>query len=153
MRRKDKERDEQFAWKVLRDAKYGVLAVCDGNTPYCVPVNYVADEGGRAVYLHCAAGGRKWEILQNEPPVCFTAVSYASMVSEQMTTDFDSAVLHGRARVVRDEAEKRRVLQLLVERLDPAAIAKGKFCGTATVTRTAVVKLEVDELTGKQSRS
>lgn len=151
MRRKDKERDEAFAWQVLRDAEYGVLAVCDGETPYCVPVNHVADEDGRAVYFHCAAGGRKWEILKNEPPVCFTAVSYASLVPEQLTTDFNSAVLHGRARIVRDEAEKLRALHLLVERLDPAAIAKGECCGADTIARTAVVKLEVSELTGKQS--
>ena len=50
MRRKDKERDAAFAWQVLRDAKYVTLAMTDADgTPYCVPVNHIADEQGDAI--------------------------------------------------------------------------------------------------------
>ena len=64
MRRKEKERDAAFAWQVLRCAPYAVIAMtAEDGTPYCVPVNQVADEAGNAVYFHCAGAGRKWEIL------------------------------------------------------------------------------------------
>ena len=45
MRRKDRERDEAFAWEVLKAAPYATLAMTgqDG-APYCVPVNHVVDE-------------------------------------------------------------------------------------------------------------
>ena len=69
MRRKDKERDAAFAWQVLRDAAYSVLAMTDADgTPYCVPVNHIADPEHNAVYFHCAGAGRKWTILEKEPP-------------------------------------------------------------------------------------
>ena len=80
MRRKDKERDAAFAWQVLRDAAYSVLAMTDADgTPYCVPVNHIADPEHNAVYFHCAGAGRKWTILEKEPPVCLTAVSRAEL--------------------------------------------------------------------------
>ena len=45
MRLKDLERDEAFAWEVLKKAPYATLAMtgADG-APYCVPINHVADE-------------------------------------------------------------------------------------------------------------
>ena len=43
MRLKDLERDEAFAWEVLKKAPYATLAMtgADG-APYCVPINHVA---------------------------------------------------------------------------------------------------------------
>ena len=76
MRLKDLERDEAFAWEVLKKAPYATLAMtgADG-APYCVPINHVADETYRVLYFHCAGAGEKWEVLKTNPQVCLTAVS------------------------------------------------------------------------------
>ena len=95
MRRKDKERDAAFAWQVLRDAAYSMLAMTDADgTPYCVPVNHIADPEHNAVYFHCAGAGRKWTILEKEPPVCLTAVSRAELVPGELTTAYEGELLN-----------------------------------------------------------
>ena len=125
MRRKEKERDAAFAWQVLRCAPYAVIAMtAEDGTPYCVPVNQVADEAGNAVYFHCAGAGRKWEILTKEPKVCLTAVSKAEIVPGKLTTAYDSAVVRGRTLVVCDAEEKWHALRLLVQTLDPVSVEK-----------------------------
>lgn len=152
MRRKDKERDAAFAWQVLRDAPYAVVAMTEGDgTPYCVPVNHVADEAGNAVYFHCAGAGRKWEVLVNEPEVCLTAVSKAEIVPGELTTAYDSAVVHGRALVVRDAEEKWHALWLLVQALDPVSLERAHMCSQQSMDRTMIVKIVPETVSGKQS--
>ena len=152
MRRKDKERDAAFAWQVLRDSAYSVLAMTDEEgTPYCVPVNHITDPEHNAVYFHCAGAGRKWTILEKEPPVCLTAVSRAELVPGELTTAYDSAVVHGQATVVRDSAEKLYALKLLVQALDPVSMERAVMCADKTMERTMIVKITPREVTGKQS--
>ena len=153
MRRKDKERDAAFAWQVLRDAQYSVLAMtgADG-APYCVPVNHVADEGGNAIYFHCAGSGRKWEILEKEPPVCLSAVSKAELVAGQLTTAYASAVVEGRAVPVRDPEEKLYALKLLVQALDPVSLSRAVLCAEQSMQRTMLVKIIPEHITGKESQ-
>lgn len=152
MRRKDKERDAAFAWQVLRDAPYATLAMTDADgTPYCVPVNHIADEEGNAIYFHSAQGGRKWEILSREPPVCLSAVSKAEIVPGELTTAYNSAVVHGRAVVVRDAEEKYRALMLLVRALDPVSVERAHMCSQHSIERTGIVKIVPQQVVGKQS--
>ncbi len=152
MRRKDKERDAAFAWQVLRGAPYAVVAMtAEDGTPYCVPVNHIADEAGNAIYFHCAGAGRKWDILVKEPPVCLTAVSKAAIVPGELTTAYDSAVVHGRAFVVRDAEEKWHALRLLVQSLDPVSVEKARMCSQQSMDRTMIVKIVPETVSGKQS--
>ena len=153
MRRKDKERDAAFAWQVLRDAAYSVLAMTDADgTPYCVPVNHIADPEHNAVYFHCAGAGRKWDILTKEPPVCLSAVSKAELIPGELTTAYKSALVQGRAVLVQDPEEKLYALKLLVQALDPVSMERAVMCADKTMERTMIVKITPREVTGKQSR-
>ena len=129
MHRKDRERDEAFAWEVLKKAPYATLAMtgADG-APYCVPINHVADETYRVLYLHCAGAGEKWALLEKEPQVCLTAVSRMSIVPNEFETSYDSAVVRGQAQVVTDEGERTKALLLLVEALDPKGMGGLAAC-------------------------
>lgn len=111
MRLKDLERDEAFAWEVLKKAPYATLAMtgADG-APYCVPINHVADETYRVLYFHCAGAGEKWEVLKTNPQVCLTAVSRMSIVPNEFDTAYDSAVVRGQAQVVTDDGERTKAL-------------------------------------------
>ena len=153
MRLKDLERDEAFAWEVLKKAPYATLAMtgADG-APYCVPINHVADETYRVLYFHCAGAGEKWEALKTNPKVCLTAVSKAEIVPGKLTTAYDSAVVHGRALVVRDAEEKWHALRLLVQTLDPVSVEKAHMCSQQSMERTMIVKLVPEEITGKQGK-
>ena len=82
MRRKECERDEAFAWEVLKNAVYSTVSMVhpDG-TPYATPVNIVGDEVYKTLYFHCAGAGERWEILKDGAPVCVTAVSTATLTA------------------------------------------------------------------------
>ena len=151
MRRKDRERDEAFAWEVLKSAPYAALSMTgqDG-TPYCVPVNHVVDETYKVLYFHCAGAGEKWQLLEKEPPVCLTAVSRMSIVPNEFETAYDSAVVRGQAQVVTDDGERTKALLLLVEALDPKGMGGLAACMDRCFAATKIVKIVPREITGKQ---
>ena len=107
MLRKDRERDAAFAWEVFQKAPYATLSLTDEvGKPYAIPISPVVDEAYHVVYFHCAGHGEKWELLAKNPPVCLSAVSYAAAIPNEFSMAYASAVLHGRAEVVTDEAEQ-----------------------------------------------
>ena len=152
MHRKDRERDEAFAWEVLKKAPYATLAMtgADG-APYCVPINHVADETYRVLYFHCAGAGEKWALLEKEPQVCLTAVSRMSIVPNEFETSYDSAVVRGQAQMVTDDGERTKALLLLVEALDPKGMAGLNACMERCFAATRIVKIVPQQITGKQS--
>ena len=76
MRRKECERNEAFAWEVLKHSVYATVSMVrpDG-TPYATPINVVGDDVYRVLYFHCAGEGDRWNILKGgapyPPPRCF----------------------------------------------------------------------------------
>ncbi len=152
MRLKDLERDEAFAWEVLKKAPYATLAMtgADG-APYCVPINHVADETYRVLYFHCAGAGEKWEVLKTNPQVCLTAVSRMSIVPNEFDTAYDSAVVRGQAQVVTDDGERTKALLLLVESLDSKGMGGLAAYMERCFAATQVVKIVPSQITGKQS--
>ncbi|MDF2839216.1 MAG: putative nitroimidazole resistance protein, partial [Evtepia sp.] len=56
MRRKDREKDSQFALEVLKNCEYATLATVNPDgTPYCIPISPAMMDG--ALYFHCALEG------------------------------------------------------------------------------------------------
>ena len=151
MRRKDRQRDEAFAWEVFRRAPYATVSLVNAEgRPYGVPVNTVVDDAYHVLYFHCAGAGEKWEALKNHPEVSVSAVSRAAILPGKYETTFDSAILRGRAEVVTDEGERVKALLLLVETLDPKHTDRLNECMQRCLEATKVVKIIPQSLTGKQ---
>ena len=152
MLRKDRERDAAFAWEVFQKAPYATLSLTDeAGKPYAIPISPVVDEAYHVVYFHCAGHGEKWELLAKNPPVCLSAVSYAAAIPNEFSMAYASAVLHGRAEVVTDEAEQVKAMLLLCTAYDPKGM--GRF--TESVEKygpaTKVIRITPRELTGKEN--
>ncbi|MGE4549098.1 MAG: pyridoxamine 5'-phosphate oxidase family protein [Intestinibacillus sp.] len=62
--------DQQKIDAFLRRMRTGVLGICAGAYPYAVPVNFIWNDG--AVYFHGMGSGKKFDLLLESPPVCFT---------------------------------------------------------------------------------
>ena len=150
MRRTDKERDTAFAMQVFRDATYATLSLAapDG-TPYAVPLNVATD--GQNFYFHCAGEGQKLELLQQNPSVCLSAVSYAVIVPEDLTTHYRSAVAKGTAEILTDLAEKSYALRLITEFYAPEQVAMLDTRGDCA-QQAQIVKITPIELTGKEGQ-
>ncbi|MBQ0037800.1 MAG: pyridoxamine 5'-phosphate oxidase family protein [Clostridiales bacterium] len=152
MRRKDRERTAAFAWEVLEKADYATVSmVTSEGLPYGVPVNLAVDRASGVLYFHCAGAGEKWEILSGEPAVCVSAVSYMAVVPGELTVNYDSAVVHGRAQVVDEEAEKEKALLLLTASLDKTAVDDLKVRLMSCYEQVKIVKIVPDSVTGKQN--
>lgn len=150
MRMKNRQRDEAFAWEVVRQSVYGTLAmVKDDGTPLAVPVNVVGDEVYRVLYFHCAGVGEKWEVLQKNPQVCLSVVSHAAIKPMAFSTAYRAARFLCRAEVVEDEAEKVKAMLLLCQGLDPKAM--GRFAEMMEGCTARVVKLIPREITAKEN--
>ena len=150
MRRKDRARDEAFAWEVLRHSVYSTLALvkADG-TPIAVPVNAVGDDVYKVIYFHCAGAGEKWEILKENPKVSLSAVSHAAIKPMAFTTTYRAARFQGRAQVVTDEGEQVKAMLLLCQTLDPKAM--GQFSSMMEHCTARVVKIIPEEITAKEN--
>ena len=152
MRRKERQMPEEFAWEVVDRCEYAVVAMTAGNgEPYCLPVNVVRE--GKNIYFHSAMAGRKAESLRLHPRVCLTCVGENQVLPERYTTLYASAVAFGTARELTDDGEKREALRLLCQRYAPDHMDLFDGAMAASLSRTAVWCIAVEEITGKSNRN
>ena len=151
MRRTEKEiRNRAEIDSVIRRSKVCRLGLSDQGTPYIVPLCFGYD--GQSLYFHCARQGRKLDILRQNDKVCFEFDIVEGIVEADRGCDwgicYQSVIGSGRACLVEDPIEKEQALSLIM-----AQYSKRTFSfPPEMVARTAVVKITIDGLTGKQSK-
>lgn len=99
---------------LLNEVTEGVLAVTDGNVPYCIPIGHVCV--GDEVFFSIFPKGRKWDYIQKIPNVCFTVFSWFDN-----KTRWASVVVDGVMEEITDLEEIEKVVRANVEKqgLDP----------------------------------
>lgn len=149
MRRKDRELTEEEARGVLRRGEYGVLslAAADG-TPYAVPMSYASD--GAYIYFHgTTEGGAKMDCIARDSRAVFTVVTDTRVLPDKFATIYWSAVARGHMEEITEEAAKKAALEYLLVKYSADHMASGRKYIDANLHRTAVLRLTVEELTGK----
>jgi len=150
MRRVEKEITERGEIDEIMDrAQVCRIAMCYGDRPYIVPVNFGYSDG--VLYIHSARAGRKIDILRENPNVSFEVDIDLSLVEGKVPCDYTfnyrSVVGFGRARVLHDPKEKRIGMDAIV-----GHYIKGEasFPDDA-LDKVTVVKIEISSITGKRS--
>jgi len=151
MKRSDKQiADPAEISHILESNVVCRIAMCDGDTPYLVPVNYGFD--GTSIYVHCAAAGRKLDILRQNGAVCFEVTDSVSTVSSKSAcgfgTRFRSVIGFGTVSFLTSEKEKRRALQVIMQQ------HTGRSAWDIPASRlnsVTLFKIDVDSMTGKKS--
>ncbi len=152
IRRSERALTEDEARKILARAEHGVLATLGADGwPYAVPVNHVLS--GDMIYIHCAVEGHKLENIAHEERVSFCAVADARVLPARLTTLYESAIVFGRATLVSDPTEKRRALELLAIRFCGALSPNAEKAIDASASRTVVVRVRLERITGKAHHS
>jgi nitroimidazol reductase NimA-like FMN-containing flavoprotein (pyridoxamine 5'-phosphate oxidase superfamily) len=151
MRRKEKQLSGDDTAKIVMNAEFGTLATLgkDGY-PYAVPLNYAYENG--AIYFHSAKAGNKLENILHHNKVCFSIVGYAKLLPEKFDTEYDSAVIYGKAAEVTGESEKKHALALLIEKYSGGYLEQGMAYIEKSSAATAVIKIEIEKMTGKRGR-
>lgn len=134
---------------ILRRATVCRLAVCEGNVPYAVPLNFGYE--GKRLFFHSAPEGRKIEAIRANPHVCFEVDTDHELVPGEIACDwtvrYRSVIGFGQARILEDPEEKRKALDVILSHY-----AQGPFeYPEGAIDQVAIVAVEIDTLTGKQS--
>lgn len=150
MRRKKQELSQSECIAILERGTSGVLAVLgDEGFPYAVPLSYVCDEG--RLLFHCAPAGHKLDAIERCAKASFCVVDKDDVVAAEYTTYFRSVIAFGRARIIRDEADRRQALELLAAKYTPDD-EEGRLQEVdKLIGRTCMVELSIEHLSGKQA--
>jgi len=134
---------------IIRSAKVCRIGLVDDGQPYVVPVCFGYVDG--VLYFHSAPRGRKVEALRKNDAVCCEFDVDVEIVRNgdacKWSVRYRSAIGFGRASIVEEPEEKRRALDVIVAQYG----SKPQEYPEDTLRRTAVVKIEIESLTGKTS--
>lgn len=150
MRRFKQQLSESETIDILQNTTAGVLGLCgDDMQPYGVPLSHVYADG--KLYFHSALNGHKVDLIGQNSKASFTIIAQDEIHPETYTTYFRSAVAFGTIRIIEDNAEKMRTLEILGRRCNPTdeeGLAKEIANG---FKRCLMLEMSIDRLTGKQS--
>jgi nitroimidazol reductase NimA-like FMN-containing flavoprotein (pyridoxamine 5'-phosphate oxidase superfamily) len=153
VRRTDRELTDPAAIaSVLRRGRFATVAMCHEGEPYLVTLSYGYDADENALYFHVAKEGRKLDAIAADPRVCATVVIDGGSQPGECKHRYESVVARGTMRLVDDPAERRRGMRVLVTHLedDPELVwAHNRLDGDTVYERMSVVRLDIDEITGK----
>ncbi len=147
MRRADRIMTDAEALMLLEKGEYGVLSTVDREgQPYGTPVSYVYS--GSSIYFHAALTGTKLDNIEANPKVCFTVVGSTKVLPSEFATEYESVMAFGRASIA-EEDEKRMALAEIVKKYSPDFILEGDAYILANLKNCVVVKVAVEEFSGK----
>lgn len=147
MRRKDRERDREFALAVIDECEYGTAAI-QGDEPYCLPLSLVRI--GDDLYFHCALEGKKQDLLRKNNNVWVSFVGLNRAAKDDFTTYFRSAMVKGTAVEVTDEKEKVAALRALCEKLTPDHMSAFDSEVARSFAVTCIWKIHMVQVTAKE---
>ncbi|MEG2520227.1 MAG: pyridoxamine 5'-phosphate oxidase family protein [Christensenellaceae bacterium] len=150
MRLKSRETSKEFALELLTNCEYAFIATSTEHQPYCVPISPVVIEGD--VYFHCALAGYKLSNLLKNPQVCITCVGSTMLLPDAYTTQYESAVAFGSAQLIEDQKQKIFVLKELCKKFAASRLDRFDEAINQYLAHTAVVKIKISHITGKQNQ-
>ena len=153
MRRKEKEITDVVEMReVVASTRYAAVALCRDGEPYVVTMNHGWDAENDALYFHCAHKGLKIDFIAANGRACATVVEDHGYKHGECDHAYRSVVMYGRIEVVEDLDEKKHGLEVLLEHQEkePDPIRKRTLPDDAAYDRVGVLKMQVEEMTGKQ---
>jgi hypothetical protein len=152
MRRKDKEiTDIRQIEDILHNGKFCHIAMASRDDPYMVTVNYGYKDN--CIYFHSAPDGQKLDMIRNNPKVCFMVFVDDILVEgdnpcRDWSMKYRSVIGFGKAIIINNPDEKAAGLNILMDHY----VKRGPFeFNEKNLAETAVIKIEIEKITGKVS--
>ncbi|MGH3715369.1 MAG: pyridoxamine 5'-phosphate oxidase family protein [Micromonosporaceae bacterium] len=145
--------DRDDVYGILDEALVSHLSYTVDGEPRVLPTLHVRD--GDTLYLHGSTGSRPMlgARASNGLAVCVAVTLIDGLVLARSqfhhSANYRSAVIYGRAHLVTDDTEKRRVLTALVEHLVPGRSYDSRPPNARELAQTAVLAVPLDESTAK----
>lgn len=147
--KEDNQLPQEQALEMLEKAQYGVMALDgDDDYPYTVPVNFVFDDN--KIYFHGATEGHKVDAIKRSDKASFCVVTKADIVPDAYNCLFLSTVAFGRVRPAKDEQEKRKALELMIDKYSKGFEEGGRKYINASWDEVQAFVIELEHITGKK---
>ncbi len=153
MRRKDREiTDIKEILEILEKAQVCSLGLCDGATPYVVPLNYGYDfaQGQLTLYFHGASQGRKLDLMRQNPQVAFAIHCDHQLVTAETTCGwgygYRSLLGEGTLSPVTQPTDKAAALDRIMAHYSPE---HQPHYQPEVLEKTTVLALKVNTFTAK----
>ncbi len=134
--------------QILKQGQVCRLGFVDRNVPYIVPVNYGYQD--QALYFHSAREGRKIDLIRANPLVCFEVDELVKMNKAASACDwgvsFKSVIGTGTAHLLTTLEEKKTGLDIIMAHYSGRLFTYPN----EMLEKTAVIKVTIEEMTGKQ---
>jgi nitroimidazol reductase NimA-like FMN-containing flavoprotein (pyridoxamine 5'-phosphate oxidase superfamily) len=136
--------------KVIRSVNVCRVGFVDGRKPYVLPFNFGYHKG--IFYLHCAAEGRKLEILKRNKNVSVEMDTDGEIVKAADACGYGyryrSVIAEGTASVITGAGEKIRALDIIMKHVTGRAFGKYSVSKVAAIR---IIRIKAKTMTGKRS--
>lgn len=151
MRRKEKEIKSKTEIKsIINSGQVCRVAFSLNDEPYIVPMYYGYKDN--FLYFHSAKQGKKIDIIKKNNRVCFEIDINHYIINTGVPCNwknsYSSVIGFGKARIVEKYSEKVKALNAIIDHYSPRTIYK---FSKEKVSSTAIIKIEIEEITGKKS--
>jgi len=150
MRRKEKEISKLAELEtIISKAKVCHLALSVDNQPYVVPLCF--GYKSKTMYFHSASEGKKLDMIRANPQVCFELFVNDTIVKADKACNwgmkFKSVIGFGKAQILESDEDKIKALDIIMNQYaNQSWEYKPKM-----LDQTTLIKVEIEELTGKQT--
>ena len=151
MRRKEKEiKSKSEIELIIKSGQVCRVAFSLNDKPYIVPLYYGFKDN--ILYFHSAKQGKKIEIINKNNQVCFEIDKNQNIINTGVPCNwknsYSSIIGFGKAKLVENYNEKIEALNSIIDHYSPGTIYKFP---KENVDNTAIIKIEIVEITGKKS--
>lgn len=175
MRRKEREISREEALEIIDQSQYGILTTNDPNQeePLALPLSLVRK--GDKIFFHSAIEGRKTEVLHDGKKVTLVFTGHVQvpdlytndqidkiisqpdkaapfLASNVFTTAFESAIVTGEVKELREPEEKIGGLALICQKYTPDKMQYFKGAAEASLSRVKVYEIAIDSVRGKRKK-
>ena len=148
IRLKDRVVNGAKAIEIITKGSYGVLStIGEDGYPYGVPLNYTYYDN--CICFHCAQEGLKLDNINFNNKVSFCVVTKSDVLGNEFDTDYESAIAFGKATVIADDSEKKKILLSVLNKYSADYLKAGNNYMKKYWDETKVIKIKIEHLSGK----
>ena len=142
--------DREKLDKIIQGSEICHLACCLDGRPYVIPIAFGYD--GRAIYIHTSRAGKKIQAFTQNPQVCLAFESKIELLADldqacEWSFGYTSVIAEGKIEELVSAQDKATGLNQIMLHYS------GRIWDLppANINSTRVWKINLDEITGKQS--
>ena len=157
LRRMELACDDDWITNFLSHAQVGYVATRWDEQPFITPTTFWYDPERHQIYFHSAPLGRLRANIERHSSVCFSASQAGRLLPSNVALEFsiqyESVVVFGHARLLRQHEDKRRALYGLIQKYFPDMRPGEQYrpITDAELKRTAVYTIEITSWSGKRN--